>query len=94
MFIQMNALETLVPNTGKKALLIHCHHGMLWLTRTGNKKDFIVEAGGMLEVPGGGKIVIMALDKSLFSIQKRCQGEWWLPFWKVIKRSICLHGAQ
>lgn len=53
---------------GRRAMKISCRTGVLWLTREGDSADHLIRAGEQLAVPGGGLILISALEDSVFEI--------------------------
>ena len=56
----------------KENLLIHCEEGTLWITRSGDFKDYILKPGEIHEIKRvpTGKIVILAMRKSIFTLRE------------------------
>jgi hypothetical protein len=55
-------------NAGK---VISCREGVLWLTQTGNPGDHLIHAGEAFSTGRPGRILIGALEDSLFVISVR-----------------------
>lgn len=61
-------LAVFLPGSGK----IHCLGGSLWITRDGGGEDLILTTGQTLELDGGGRAVIEALEEGRFAIAEPC----------------------
>jgi Protein of unknown function (DUF2917) len=60
------------PSNGN---LIACHSGVIWVTREGDPRDFILSPGDSVEV-GSGVTMVMALEPTVLSIAKRGGVSW------------------
>lgn len=56
--------ETLVIDGAPRQIRIVCGSGRLWLTRSGDSRDYLLSAGTAMTIHGAGRIVIWALEPS------------------------------
>lgn len=54
-----------------EVIRIQCETGYLWLTKEGDRVDFLIPTGTFQSLQGPGKIVVEALVDSRLQIQRR-----------------------
>ena len=62
----------------KRGSTVRVARGRIWLTRDGDIKDYILNAGDSLELAAGGLVVIFGLSEAIFQIDTpaRAPGVW------------------
>ncbi|PLX77750.1 MAG: hypothetical protein C0614_09330 [Desulfuromonas sp.] len=68
MEIQLNERCVCSPRTGRGRVTVKCHTGLVWVTRAGDCRDYLVSEGEEVLVPRGGRMVVMALETSQFMV--------------------------
>jgi Protein of unknown function (DUF2917) len=48
--------------------VVSCRKGILWLTQTGNPGDHLIRAGVAFAIEQPGRVVISALEESLYTV--------------------------
>jgi hypothetical protein len=68
MWIELDEKELLrLPQAG--GLVVHCQAGCLWVTRYGDRRDHVLERGGVLQLPDASDVVVQALAAARFSVR-------------------------
>lgn len=60
---------------GADGSCLHVHWGRVWVTRNGDIKDYIVNAGQSLAIDRVGTTLVSAMSDAGLSILQRCAGE-------------------
>ena len=60
---------------GADGSCLHVHWGRVWVTRNGDTKDYIVDAGQSLAIDRIGTTLVSAMSDAGLSILQRCAGE-------------------
>jgi len=60
---------------GADGSCLHVHWGRVWVTRNGDTKDYIVDAGQSLAIDRIGTTLVSAMSDAGLSILQRCVGE-------------------
>ena len=73
-------MEILLPNHDTmsidpvpKNLRIVCHSGRIWLTQSGDSRDFLLRAGESFTTAGCGHLVLWALADARLTVSARAQ---------------------
>jgi Protein of unknown function (DUF2917) len=59
---------------GADGSCLHVHWGKVWVTRNGDIKDYIVDAGQSLAIDRAGTTLVSAVSDAGLSILQRCAG--------------------
>jgi hypothetical protein len=49
---------------------VSCDHGLLWLTQSNDGRDYFLRAGESFTVTSRGRVVVQALEESLFRVEE------------------------
>ena len=60
---------------GADGSCMHVHWGKVWVTRNGDIKDYIVDAGQSLAIDRAGMTLVSAVSDAGLSILQRCAGD-------------------
>ena len=60
---------------GADGSCMHVHWGKVWVTRNGDIKDYIVDAGQSLAIDRAGTTLVSAVSDAGLSILQRCAGD-------------------
>ena len=60
---------------GADGSCLHVHWGQVWVTRDGEIKDYIVDAGQSLPINRTGTTLVSAVSDAGLSILRRCAGD-------------------
>jgi hypothetical protein len=63
--------QSLSLNEAQPKMAIECKDGVIWVTRSGEHKDYILHAGQRYEPKTPGSVVIEAMDKACVDIEER-----------------------
>jgi len=63
---------------GRRGTTVRVARGRVWLTRDGDIRDYVLNAGESLELAAGGRLVLFGLTEALFQIDTpaRAPGVW------------------
>ncbi len=54
--------------------VLTCHEGLLWLTREGDSRDFVLRPGDIVHLGGSGHVVVQALRPARFGVTRTAPG--------------------
>lgn len=54
--------------------VLTCEEGLLWLTREGDSRDFVLRPGDVVELDGPGHVVVQALRPARFLLTRAAAG--------------------
>ena len=63
--------QLLILHEAQPRMAIECKNGVIWVTRSGERKDYILCAGQRYEPKTPGSVVIEAMDKACVDIEER-----------------------
>jgi hypothetical protein len=63
---------------GRRGMILRVARGRVWLTRDGDIRDYVLNAGESLDLVAGGRVVLFGLTEALFQIDTpaRAPGVW------------------
>lgn len=70
MVVSMKRNDVASIRGGLGHVTISCDSGLIWVTVAGDAQDHILSRGEELRVPGRGKVVIMAQDRSKIRVYR------------------------
>jgi len=70
-----------------KGTRIACLSGVIWVTREGDPRDFILAHGDAVEV-GSGVTMVTALEPTVLSIVKRDRVSWARPVLRALHAAV------
>lgn len=59
---------------GGEPWVLTCAEGLLWLTREGDSRDFVLRAGDAVHLGSAGHVVVQALRPARFSLSRAASG--------------------
>jgi len=64
--------------TARRGMTVRVAKGRIWLTRDGDIKDYILNAGDSLEIAASGRVVIFGLTEAFVQVDtpERARGVW------------------
>jgi hypothetical protein len=69
LLIQKHQLVTL--NEAQPKMAIECKSGVIWVTHSGDYKDYVLQAGRSCVPQGSGNLVIEAIDDARVDIEEQ-----------------------
>jgi hypothetical protein len=60
--------------SGGEPLVLTCEEGLLWLTREGDSRDFVLRPGDIVELGRPGHVVVQALRPARFLLTRAAAG--------------------
>ncbi len=66
--IQMHKRDYQRMNKAKPGTKIHCDTGVLWVTRAGDARDYILQSGDEMDVGKRGKVLVEAMREAEFHV--------------------------
>lgn len=65
--------ETMSIDPVPENLRIVCRHGRIWLTQSGDSRDFLLRAGESFSTTRRGQLVLWALSETRIEVSARAQ---------------------
>lgn len=63
--------QLLTLNEAQPKMAIECKSGVIWVTHTGDRKDYVLPAGRSCKTHGNGNLVIEAIADSRVDIEEQ-----------------------
>lgn len=68
MSVSLPRVAILSIDLARQEITVECRAGSLWLTKTGDRRDYVLNQGEKCLLSGSGKVVIEAVYKAFLEV--------------------------